>query len=83
MEQGAKSGTHEYAEALEEAFSGRDDEIEDCRLMTSSGGTLFTNEELPSGSPRLRLPNPGLRKDAAFISEYAETILRAAVTGFL
>lgn len=79
MGQGAESGTQEYAEALEEAFSGRDDEIEDA-AKDLFGGTLFTSDELQRISS-IENADSWSEEDAAFMSEYAETILEA-VTGF-
>ena len=79
-QEGAVLTTQEYAEALEEAFSGENDEIEDA-LEELFAGTLFTDDELERMSS-LEIDESWSEEDAEFASEFGETVLRATTGAF-
>ena len=72
--------TQGYAEALEEAISSRDDELEKA-AEEFLGGTLFSIDVLERvGS--LEAAESWSEEDAAFASEFAETLVRATADFF-
>ena len=79
-QEGAQLTTQGYAEALEEAISSRDDELEKA-AEEFLGGTLFSIDVLERvGS--LEAAESWSEEDAAFASEFAETLVRATADFF-
>ncbi len=75
---GTELTTQEYTQALEEAFSGREQEIEEA-AEDLLGGTLFTSEEVERISS-LETAESWSEEDTEFASKFAETTLRATTS---
>ncbi len=73
--------TQGYAGALEEAFWERDDELEKATVDLLLGGAPFTSAEYERVES-LEAAESWSEEDAAFASEFAETLLRA-ITDFI